>query len=226
MPEWMKEPMNGVGGDAPPLETICYRLVLAWLAGFVVAGVYWVGLGRRKEESATLPTTLVLLTIVIAMVTLVIGNSVARAFGLVGALSIVRFRTVVEDTRDTAFVIFAVAVGMAIGAGYGLLAFVGMPAILTASLVMRYGVHDTAANGIRGTLSIKIGLGLDPEILLGTVLSQYLSEQRLVGSSTAKQGAALELNYQVRLRPSGSAFALVADLNRIEGVQGVELRGS
>ena len=49
-----------------------------------------------------------LLTILIAMVTMVIGNNMARAFGLVGALSIVRFRTVVEDTRDTAFVIFAV----------------------------------------------------------------------------------------------------------------------
>jgi len=226
MPEWLKEPMNGGGGEAPPLETICYRLVLAWLAGFIVAGVYWLGLGRRKDESATLPTTLVLLTIVIAMVTLVIGNSVARAFGLVGALSIVRFRTVVEDTRDTAFVIFAVAVGMAIGAGYGLLAFVGMPVVLTASLVMRYGVHDTAANGNRGTLTVKIGLGHDPETLFGTLLSQYFSEYKLLGSSTAKQGAAIELNYQVRLRRSGSAFALVADLHRIEGVQGVELRGS
>lgn len=226
MPEWLKVPLNGAGGESPSLEVICYRLSLAWLAGFVVAGVYWLGLGRRKEESATLPTTLVLLTIVIAMVTLVIGNSVARAFGLVGALSIVRFRTVVEDTRDTAFVIFAVAVGMAIGAGYGWLAFVGMPVVLTASLVMRYGVHDTATNGTRGTLSVKIGLGLDPELLLGSVLSQYLSEQRLVGSCTAKQGAAIELNYQVRLRPSGGAFALVAELNRIEGVQGVELRGS
>ncbi|MSR55306.1 MAG: DUF4956 domain-containing protein [Gemmataceae bacterium] len=226
MPDWFKEAIGGAGGEAPTLDTICSRLVLSWVAGFFVAGVYTVGLGRRKDESATLPTTLVLLTIVIAMVTLVIGNSVARAFGLVGALSIVRFRTVVEDTRDTAFVIFAVAVGMAIGAGYGLLGFVGMPAILFAALIMRYGVHDTAARGTRGTLSVKIGLGLDPETLLGTILSQHLTEQRLVGSSTAKQGAAIELNYQVRMRPSGSAFALVADLNRIEGVQGVELRGS
>src|SRR5262245_34872908 len=89
-------------------EEAITRLGLSLAAGFVVAGVYVLGMGRRREESATLPTTLVLLTVVIAVVTLVIGNSVARAFGLVGALSIVRFRTVVEDTRDTAFVIFAV----------------------------------------------------------------------------------------------------------------------
>ena len=59
-----------------------------------------------------------LLSILIAMVTQVIGDNVARAFSLVGALSIVRFRTVVRDTVDTAFVIFAVAVGMAVGAGH------------------------------------------------------------------------------------------------------------
>ena len=53
----------------------------------------------------------------IAIVMVVIGDSVARAFSLVGALSIIRFRTVVQDARDIAFVFFSLAVGMAIGAG-------------------------------------------------------------------------------------------------------------
>ena len=69
-----------------------------------------------NEEAESFVVTLVLLTILIAMVTQVIGDNVARAFSLVGALSIVRFRTVVRDTQDTAYVIFAVAVGMAVGA--------------------------------------------------------------------------------------------------------------
>jgi hypothetical protein len=70
-----------------------------------------------SRESAPFPGTLVLLCVLIAMVTQVIGDNVALAFSLVGALSVVRFRTAVRDTKDTAFVIFAVAVGMAIGAG-------------------------------------------------------------------------------------------------------------
>ena len=53
--------------------------------------------------------------VLIALVTQVIGSSVARAFSLVGALAIVRFRTLVEDMRDTTFVIAAVAVGMEVG---------------------------------------------------------------------------------------------------------------
>ena len=89
--------------------------------GGVVVFVY----RRTRASNDTTPSfavTLVLLTILIAVVTQVIGDNVARAFSLVGALSIVRFRTVVRDTQDTAYVIFAVAVGMAVGAGHPWLA--------------------------------------------------------------------------------------------------------
>lgn len=208
------------------LEEAAGRLGLALAAGFVVAGVYVLGMGRRREESATLPTTLVLLTVVITIVTLVIGDSLARAFGLVGALSIVRFRTVVEDTRDTAFVIFAVVVGMAIGAGYPRLAVLGVPAVLAGVLLMRLingRVSPPGGNG-GATLAVRVGLGSDPEPLVAGAFAQHLSEFRLIGTGTAKQGAALEATYKVRLRSPGKAFALVADLNRVEGVQGVELK--
>jgi hypothetical protein len=61
-----------------------------------------------RPVGTSFPITLALLSVLIAMSTQVIGDNVARAFSLVGALSIVRFRTVVRDTKDTAYVIFAV----------------------------------------------------------------------------------------------------------------------
>src|SRR4026209_160607 len=99
------------------------------------------------------------------MSTQVIGDNIARAFGLVGALSIVRFRTVVEDTRDTAFVIFAVVVGMAIGAGYSIVAGVRLPAVLLAALGMQHFMPDAPAGSNSSTLMVRIGLGHDPELL-------------------------------------------------------------
>jgi uncharacterized membrane protein YhiD involved in acid resistance len=222
--DWLQEAANP---DAPfSSEEAATRLTLSLAAGFVVAGVYVVGMGRRREETATLLTTLVLLTVVIAVVTMVIGNSVARAFGLVGALSIVRFRTVVEDTRDTAFVIFAVVEGMAIGAGYPVLAALGVPAVLAGALIMRLVNGRVAPPGGNGaaTLTVRVGLGNDPEPLVAAAFAQHLAEFRMVGTGTAKQGAALEATYKVRLRSPAKALALVADLNRIEGVQGVELK--
>lgn len=221
MPEWLRKALEA--DAAISTETVVVRVALAWAAGFVVAAVYVFGVDQKRDEARTLPTTLALLTVVIAVVTQVIGDNLARAFGLVGALSIVRFRTVVEDTRDTAFVIFAVVVGMAIGAGYPKLALVGIPAMLLAVLVMRHS-NGQAPSGDTGTLVVRVGLGSDPDALFNHALDHHLAECQMVGTATAKQGACLEATYRVRLRSPGKAFALVSELNKIEGVQGVEFK--
>ena len=116
--------------DAPkvaPLD-VFLRLIIAAVLGSVVAWIY-----RRTRKSteiaASFPTTLVLLSVLIAMVTQVIGDNVARAFSLVGALSIVRFRTVVRDTQDTAYVIFAVVIGMAVGASNLWISIIGLAVV-------------------------------------------------------------------------------------------------
>src|SRR6185295_13041366 len=85
----------------------------------------------------SLQSTLVLLSILIATVTQVVGESPARAFSLVGALSIIRFRTVVQDTQDTAFVIFAVVMGMAAGASAPWVAMIGLGIVSLAAVIMR-----------------------------------------------------------------------------------------
>ena len=110
-----------------PLD-IGARLLMALVLGLGVSGIYRTT-RPAGDVIATFPGTLVMLAVLIAMVTQVIGDSVARAFSLVGALSIVRFRTVVRDTQDTAFVIFAVVVGMSIGARDAWVALVGLSVV-------------------------------------------------------------------------------------------------
>jgi uncharacterized membrane protein YhiD involved in acid resistance len=69
---------------------------------------------------------LLILIIVLALITsvviMVIGNNLARAFGLVGAMSIIRFRTAIKETQDIIFIFFALAIGMASGVGLHALA--------------------------------------------------------------------------------------------------------
>src|ERR1043166_6688419 len=128
--DFLKTPFAD-GPQVQPAEVLV-RLVLAALLGAVVA---WIYKHTRKstEVAASFPGTLVLLAVLIAMVTQVIGDNVARAFSLVGALSVVRFRTVVKDTQDTAFVILAVVVGMAAGANNRAVALVGLGIVGVAS---------------------------------------------------------------------------------------------
>jgi hypothetical protein len=157
-----------------------------------------------------------------------IGNSIARAFSLVGALSIVRFRTVVDDTRDTAFVIFSVIVGMAAGAGLVWVPLIGIPIVSLAAVGLSRGLpllaHLTANGTIQDcTLCVRVGLGRDPDALIGEILARHLSRQSVTAVGTARQGAAVEITYAVQLKPQATMTGLVTVLNQVEGVMSVEL---
>src|SRR5690606_23914077 len=145
--------------------------------------------------------------------------NVARAFSLVGALSIVRFRTVVRDTQDTAYVIFAVAVGMAVGAGSLWVARAGVAVVAVAAFAMRRAA--AASTPLPFRLQVRVGLGRDVASLLGPTLDAYLGARRMAEVATTRQGAATEVAYHVALRAEESAHELVTALNRLDGVQGV-----
>lgn len=221
MPEWLNQSLSLTSFSA---EQILVRLLVATAYGAGVAVIYRFSHGRYEPDSRTLIATLVLLSILIAMVSMVIGDNVARAFSLVGALSIVRFRTVVEDTRDTAFVIFSVIVGMAAGAGLLLVPLLAMPVVGAVAIGLARSERPLEKKARESTLIIRLALERDAAELAG-ILDKYLEECRLVAVETARQGAALEMKYHVRLRDSLAMPSLVRELNQIEGVQGVELRG-
>jgi len=199
------------------------RLVIALGLGAVV-GLIYCRTRKSTAASASLIVTLVLLTILIAIVTQVIGDNVARAFSLVGALSIVRFRTVVRDTQDTAYVIFAVVVGMAVGAKDLGVALIGIAVVGLAAYLML--ARSTLFNPAQPVflMNLRLGIGLDPEKTLGLVFDAHLRERELMSIATARQGICLDLIYQTRLRPTASVEDLVKSLNRIEGVQSVQLQ--
>jgi uncharacterized membrane protein YhiD involved in acid resistance len=201
------------------------RLFAAAVLGGLAAAVYaWT---HRRDETFTINflATLVLLSILLATVTQVIGENLARAFGLVGALAIVRFRTVVEDSRDTAFVMLAVVVGMAAGAGYVPLAVVALSFSTVTALVLQPRRHSPESAGPElWTLTVRVGVGQDHEALMQAAFAKYLQTSRLLSTSTARQGAAIEWIWTVTLRAGSTPAALVTELNRLEGVQNVEVR--
>jgi hypothetical protein len=217
-----------------PPDEIAIRLGCAAALGLAVAVVYFLTQRKKRAESASFVSTLVLLTILLAMVSMVIGSDIARAFSLVGALSIVRFRTVVEDTRDTAFVIFAVIAGMAAGAEKYLVPLIGIPLIGVLAWVLAAWGRAGGANGANGpspwrrgdaganTLVVRMGLGFDPDVALAAVLAEHTESARLVAVATTRQGAAVDLTYAVRPKPTTNPIALLAAVNKVEGVQNVE----
>ncbi|MCC7010913.1 MAG: DUF4956 domain-containing protein [Acidobacteria bacterium] len=217
MPELLANAL--AAGPTLAWETVAVRLVFALVLGRLVAVVYlWSRPG--SERTPTFPTTLVLLTVLIAMVTQVIGDNVARAFSLVGALSIVRFRTVVRDTEDTAFVIFAVIVGMAVGGNNVPVAVTGIAIVTAAAFWMKPKGLD-GAGGLEYTLTVRVGIGQNLHALVGKTIETHTLDHRLLSLTTAKQGLSLNASYLIRLRPDRLPDDLLKQLNGTDGVQDV-----
>ena len=149
--DWLHQITSDSSQIAP--RDLAMRLVGAWIAGCIIVLIYRVA-RRGAPATPALQPTLILLSILVAMVTQVIGDNTARAFSLVGALSIVRFRTAVEDTLDIAFVIFAVVVGMAIGANHWLVAGLGTLFVGTAAIAVRY--RPAASNWFYGESTLQV----------------------------------------------------------------------
>ena len=216
-------------GGAQPVA-ILLRLIAALLLGSAVAWIHE-RTSRGSEMGDSFPATLVLLAVLIAMVTQVIGDNVARAFSLVGALSIVRFRTVVRDTRDTAFVIFAVVVGMAAGAQnlwvgvFGLL--VGGAAAFVLAALKNQGAEAAAAPNSgwipEQTLTVRSALGVELETTVAGLRAAKMARSRLASIGTVRQATAMEAKWEITLAPGVAAEELVRELGRVEGVQEVRL---
>lgn len=114
---------------------IVVNMVLALVLGLIVSAVYkYTHKGLSYSQSFVL--TLIFVSVIVSSVMMIIGNSLARAFALVGALSIIRFRTVVKDTKDTAFVFLALAVGMAAGTGNYFIAVVTTVIVSVLAIVL------------------------------------------------------------------------------------------
>jgi len=221
MPEWLTESF------AQPMvdwRVLAFRLATSVLFGLVVSAIYR-GTRGISQGSVSFPGTLVLLCVLIAMVTQVIGNNVALAFSLVGALSIVRFRTAVRDTKDTAFVIFAVVVGMAIGAGQPLVGIGGVVATGLVAWLFRDGASGPTG-GARRLYDLTVRMATDTlaEPRMSDVFSHHGVLAEPIHGGTAKKGTALRIVYRTVLPSDVAPQALIRDLAAIAGVQSVSLR--
>ena len=111
------------GGTFTP-QSVLLSLLLAFILGQVLAWVYY-ATHSGLSYARSFVQSLILITVVVAMVMTVIGNNIITAVGLMGALAIIRFRNIIKDTRDIAFIFCSLVVGMAAGSHRYATAIVG-----------------------------------------------------------------------------------------------------
>ena len=200
------------------ISSIVLSLFLAFILGLVIAAVYqWT---HREMAERSFINTLIILCMLISVVMVVIGESVARAFSLVGALSIIRFRTVVRDPRDIAFVFFALAIGMGVGADNPSVSIIGTFLIGTVIL----GLHGWQTNNAdkQGFLvTFRVPICDEFEQYYQSVFNDLLSTYRRLSRKATPSGT-VELEYRVKLKHPEQWAQFIQELSITEDITKVK----
>ena len=126
--------LQGTGASVG-LEDMVLRVVVATLIGLAIFLSYWIS-HAGTIYSQKFNVNLVTLCVLTATVMAVIGNNIALSLGMVGALSIVRFRTAIKDARDTTYIFWAIITGICCGVGQFIAAAVGSVAVFIIMFIL------------------------------------------------------------------------------------------
>ncbi len=194
-----------LGMDAIP--TILLTMIAAFGVGLFI---YWVykRTFRGVMFSNNFAMTLILMTVITAPVVLCIGQSVALSMGMVGALSIVRFRTAVKDPMDTGYMFWALTMGILLGAGQFLLTVITAAGIGAIMFVLRYFVKKGEDSYLL-VMRVNATGEANAQKLLSKLRYMLLKNKTMTGNH-------IELTYEIRVEKS-EAF-----LNKLLTLEGVK----
>ena len=200
---------------------VVLALALSFLLSVFIGWIYKVT-HKGTSYTQSFVFTLVLNGMVVAVVMLIIGSNIARAFSLVGALSIIRFRNAVKETRDVGFIFFTMAVGMAVGTRFYLLAVI-TALVISLVIVLMTRMNWFSRQVANQILRMQVPQGLPYDSLFDQVFLKYTSSVELISADTVSSGIFTELTYSLGLRKSNQVQEFLSELQKINGSNKVTL---
>lgn len=188
----------------------------------VLLGYFYRQTHRGVSYSVSFVHAMIIMGVTVSIIMLIIGSNIARAFTLVGALSIIRFRNAVKDSRDVSFIFMTMAVGMAVGTGFYLTAVVftlfacGMVYVLS-----RLEIGATTTREV--LLKVHLPADLDYHTVFNEVFYRYLREHSLLSVETIREGALLELVYSVEFKAGADDARFLDEVRGLARQQKVAL---
>ncbi|MGL5315823.1 MAG: DUF4956 domain-containing protein [Peptostreptococcaceae bacterium] len=201
--------ISSTNGDSFTLINALIVILSSIVLGLGISFVY---MKTNKDTfSSSFSTTLIMLPVVIAIIILLVGNNIARAFSLAGAFSIIRFRSAPGDPKDIAYVFFTLAVGLTCGMGYigyGVIFTVILCAVMVAIEFTKFATPKSK----NMQLKITIPEDLNYEDAFEDILNKYTDSFNIERIRTRDFGALFELNYKVQLKPEVNQKKFIDEL--------------
>jgi len=203
---------------------ILFNLVLTLILGLMITYIYRVT-HRGLSYSKNFVSTLILMSMITTLIMMVIGNSIATAFGLLGAFSLVRFRTAVKETKDTGFIFFTLAEGMAVGTSNYLLAIIStLFFLLVIWLLNRFNFGSIQGNDYLLVFTIN-HQSTQPDSF-SSIFEKYFKNSMLLNINAKNNGQSSEMVYSVRFVDEKRSNDLIKEMMLIDGISEVHVISS
>ena len=202
------------------LITLAYTLILTFILSSVIAWTYektFLGLSYSRN----FVQAIVLSAVVAATVVQAIGDNVGRGLGMMGALSVVRFRTSFKDPRDIMFVFASLGAGIGCGV-YAWGAAVGGTIAFSAVAFLLSRTGLGTKHFFDGMLRFALPNESKVRGQIEDIMKSSLKTFILITMREVDGGARLDVAYQIRLRATKPAAEILSDLSKIEGISDVQ----
>ncbi len=194
---------------------------MALACGYFITWLYRIT-HKTPGFSQNFAYSLVLLSMITAVVISVIGSNLARAFGLVGALSIIRFRTAIKEPMDIMYVFFSLAVGMAAGVGHYKMAFLGSVFIGSVLYIFsRTGSNLTFRREY--LLQFSYAAGDETEPAYRPILEKFSRRFEVVNIKAVKETGMTEFSFYVQIHDREDGNKLVQALQENLSIDNINL---
>ncbi len=208
-------------GSMPP-AMILFSLLLAFILGQTLAWVYYVT-HQSLSYSKSFVQSLILMTVIVSMVMVAIGQSLITAFGLMGALAMIRFRHMIKDTRDISFVSLSLVIGMAVGSQRFDVAIIGTVVSCTIVIYLHitgFGTHQPHNAFLR--FSIENG---DPhsDEMMEKIFKEFCSSFTLISVQQNRSLNSAEYAFQLMVKDVNKNDKLLRKVEEIKGIDNISL---
>lgn len=175
--------------------------------GLIIAFVYFF----RNSTSKSFVMTLALLPAIVQVVIMLVNGSIGAGIAVMGAFNLVRFRSVPGSAKEICSIFLAMAVGLATGMGYLLLAGILVVVICTIQLIFSF-IKIGDKTSVKKELRITIPESLDYTGVFDELFEQYTKSNELVEVKTANMGSLYKLRYIVILKEQSQEKQFIDDL--------------
>ena len=206
--------LDGIITQYSSMEMIV-NVLAALVIGSLLSVVYRMT-HQGLSYSQSFSQTIVFVALIVAVIMMVIGGSLARAFALVGALSIIRFRTVLKDTKDMSYIFGALALGMAAGTSNYFLAALGTVSISGLAVIMQK-LNFGAIYKSEFILRFRFLQSGDSEAYMEAI-NDSCKHSSILHLEPSGDGSSLLLTYDVSLNDTSSSSDLISRLGKLEDV--------